>query len=264
MCIRPPPPRLLTRSAFSLVELSIVLVVIGLLVGGVLAGRSLIIAAEMRGIMTDLDKYLTATYSFRDKYFAFPGDFRDATRFWGRQQATADCVTNSLATVNTSGSCDGSGNNSITSVSAANASAEELQYWRQLNLAGMLEGAYTGLGDPIAGSFLAAGSNIPAAKRTKVSWRAYDMGDQTSGVSSTFAVYIGNMLYASDISGAAFTPQEAWNIDTKMDDGKPGQGKVLGRTWSSCATAAARTELTADYNLASDSKVCQLMRRQIF
>ena len=58
------------RQGFSLVELSIVLVILGLLVGGVLSGQSLIRASELRKYTTSADKYKTAILSFRDKYFA--------------------------------------------------------------------------------------------------------------------------------------------------------------------------------------------------
>lgn len=63
---------------FSLVELSIVLVILGLLTGGILAGQSLIRAAELRSVTTEYGRWVTAMHSFRDKYMAIPGDMRDA------------------------------------------------------------------------------------------------------------------------------------------------------------------------------------------
>ena len=60
------------QSAFTLVELSIVLIIVGLLVGGVLTGQALIRAAELRAITTEKDKYITTLYAFRDKYQALP------------------------------------------------------------------------------------------------------------------------------------------------------------------------------------------------
>ena len=62
------------QPGFSLVELSIVLVILGLLTGGILAGQSLIRAAELRSISTDYSRYIAAVQAFRDKYFALPGD----------------------------------------------------------------------------------------------------------------------------------------------------------------------------------------------
>jgi prepilin-type N-terminal cleavage/methylation domain-containing protein len=68
------------QTAFSLVELSIVLVILGLLVGGVLSGQALIRASEMRSITAQANQYRAAIYSFRDKYFAIPGDMANARR----------------------------------------------------------------------------------------------------------------------------------------------------------------------------------------
>lgn len=67
---------------FSLVELSIVLVILGLLTGGILAGQSLIRASELRSVSTELQRYSSAIYSFRDQYMALPGDMLNATSFW--------------------------------------------------------------------------------------------------------------------------------------------------------------------------------------
>ena len=86
------------RLAFSLVELSIVLVILGLLTGGILTGQSLIRAAEMRSIVTELQRYQTAARSFQDKYFALPGDMRNATDFWG---APGNNLANCPATAGT-------------------------------------------------------------------------------------------------------------------------------------------------------------------
>lgn len=60
--------------AFSLVELSIVLVILGLLTGGILTGQSLIESATMRRQLADIATLQSATLSFRDKYMAIPGD----------------------------------------------------------------------------------------------------------------------------------------------------------------------------------------------
>lgn len=65
-------------AAFSLVELSIVLVILGLLVGGVLSGRSLIRSAEIRGTLAQVDNLKAASLTFRDKYFYLPGDIPGA------------------------------------------------------------------------------------------------------------------------------------------------------------------------------------------
>ena len=73
---------------FSLVELSIVLVILGLLTGGILAGQSLIRASELRAATAEYQRYATSIQSFRDKYMALPGDMTNATRFWGSVYAS--------------------------------------------------------------------------------------------------------------------------------------------------------------------------------
>ena len=62
------------RSGFTLVELSLVLVIIGLVAGGVLVGRDLIAAATIRSTISQIEKYKTAVNTFRTKYNYLPGD----------------------------------------------------------------------------------------------------------------------------------------------------------------------------------------------
>src|SRR3984885_3925644 len=62
------------QACFTLIELSIVLVIIGLIVGGVLVGQDLIKAAEIRATVSQIEKYNTAANTFQTKYNALPGD----------------------------------------------------------------------------------------------------------------------------------------------------------------------------------------------
>src|ERR1700722_15466804 len=66
-------------NGFTLIELSIVLVIIGLIVGGVLVGQDLIKAAEVRAQISQIEKYNTAVNTFYGKYQAIPGDMNIAT-----------------------------------------------------------------------------------------------------------------------------------------------------------------------------------------
>lgn len=71
------------RSAFTLIELSIVLVIIGLIVGGVPVGQDLIRAAAVRAQISQIEKYNRTVNTFLGKYGALPGDMSDpdATNF---------------------------------------------------------------------------------------------------------------------------------------------------------------------------------------
>src|ERR1700712_5143764 len=95
------------QHGFSLVELSIVLVILGLLVGGVLSGQSLIRAAELRSVTTEYQRYTTAVGTFRDKYFALPGDMNNAASF-GWKDGAGSSVAN------------GDGNGQVNSTGTAN------------------------------------------------------------------------------------------------------------------------------------------------
>ena len=95
------------QSAFSLIELSIVLVILGLLVGGILAGQSLIEAASLRAIGTEAEKYGIAINSFRVKYNALPGDFADAEKYWGSDTSCPWVVSTTPKTATCNGGGDG-------------------------------------------------------------------------------------------------------------------------------------------------------------
>lgn len=256
--------------AFSLVELSIVLVILGLLTGGILAGQSLIRAAEIRAVATESQRYVAAVHSFRDKYLGVPGDFRDATRFWNRQTATADCVSNTgLSSAGSPGTCDGNGNGIITAAAAASQSGEEFQAWRQLALAGLVEGSYTGLAGSGAYDDFTTGVNAPASRLGTGMWRIRTMGDAsgtvTGTLTSTFALNYGSTLEHGTSSGAGLLkPEETWNIDTKIDDGQPARGQFIARGWDSCTNATSRTDLAASYKLTDSTIACRIILRNLF
>ncbi len=262
--------------AFSLVELSIVLVILGLLTGGILAGQSLIRAAELRSIVTDFQRYTTAANTFRDKYMATPGDMREATRFWNRQVNAAHCATNitPAATVTTPGVCDGNGNGEVTWPGAASQSGEMFQFWRQLALAGMIEGSYTGLAQSGGAHDSVAGTNVPQSKISNAAFNAYFYGFQI-GSPDFYEVNIGNaFLFGGFVLNSSFyapilKPEDAWGIDTKLDDGKPARGKIIARYWNNLCAAAddgthASNDLNASYKVSDTTNQCALFFIQAF
>lgn len=256
------------QSAFSLVELSIVLVILGLLTGGILGGQALIRAAELRSVSTDYNRYATSMQTFRDKYFSIPGDFRDSTRFWGRQVATADCVTNSSAATNTAGTCDGNGDGVIDWGAAGVQSGELFQFWRHLANAGLIEGNYTGLAGPANNQDSTLGVNLPRSRISNAGWAIMTIG--VFGDSEMYQMdyrptmfEFGASVPSGRVWGRALRPEEAWNIDTKVDDGRPAYGKVIARYWNNgCAAPisgpVANTNLNATYRLDQNSIECAL------
>lgn len=256
------------KRGFSLVELSIVLVILGLLTGGILAGQSLIRASELRAVTTEAQRYITVTQAFRDKYFSIPGDFPDATRFWTRMNSNADCVTNSSASVGTPGACDGNGADGIHSTGASQV-GEPQQFWRHLALAGLIEGSYTGIAGSGGGWHCTIGSSCPGSKLNAGGW-GQDTLNTYGGDSSWFSGTYGNIFVfgaqtATEYpSAAVLRPEEAWNIDTKMDDGKPGQGRVFAVRYSTCTNATGATDTGTTYKLTDGSIACAMSFNNAF
>lgn len=68
--------------AFTLIELSIVVVIIGLIVAGVVAGQSLVKQAKIRGVIQNWQKYTAAVTAFQLQYNTIPGDMPNASSYW--------------------------------------------------------------------------------------------------------------------------------------------------------------------------------------
>jgi prepilin-type N-terminal cleavage/methylation domain-containing protein len=264
-----------SQSAFSLVELSIVLVILGLLTGGILGGQALIRAAELRAVSTEYNRWVTATQTFRDKYFALPGDMSNGTQFWGRMNSNADCVTNSSASVVSTGVCDGNANGLMEGPAAASQSAERFQYWRELAITGLIEGTYNGLAGSAGTAHSTGGVNVPISKLSNALWFTFNQPN-FAGNTNMFAYDYGNYLVVGATLannwpfGAAFRAEEAWNIDTKMDDGLPVRGRVVAlesNTFtgtSRCTTATSNTDNTGAYNLSNSALACALFFAKAF
>jgi prepilin-type N-terminal cleavage/methylation domain-containing protein len=254
------------KQGFSLVELSIVLVILGLLTGGILTGQNLIRAAELRKVVTQFTTYQTATQTFRDKYFALPGDMTNATDFWG---APGGNIANCPATAGTgTETCNGNGNGQLSDASGASRYGERYMFWQQLANAGLIEGTYTGRAGSSNSTQHLIGVNVPAGALSSSGWSAYY---RTGGDPNHFNRDYGNTLYIGAATATAgpynpiFTPAEAWNIDKKLDDGKPARGKLspLIRT-GNCTDASDADDLDADYQLTYESAACFLNMLHLF
>lgn len=242
------------------------LVIIGLIVGGVLMGRDLIRASELQSIASDYQKYKTVIQTFRVKYNALPGDFSEATVFW---PASGSC---GHQTVQPSGqTCNGNGDYKL------NAGAEGYRFWQHLALAGLIQGEYAGASGPDQVYWhVVPGWNTPVSKVDNAAWNAlsvyYDNaafgysaigGDIAAG---TFAYGI-NQIHLATVTGTTYnngsimTPQEQWQLDLKIDDGKPGTGKMRANDYRTCTDAAdqfAAATSTPVYDMSRTDKVCAI------
>lgn len=230
-------------TGFSLVELSIVLVILGLLTGGILGGQALIKAAEMRATIKQLEEYQLAVNGFRLKYNATPGDFTDATRFWGAETE------------------DGDGDGYVEcqfshkTPDRAYYEGERPQFFIQLNLAGLIARSFDG------SRILDAG--YPAIKM-RPSYGMFVSGPWEMGATNIpdLPTYFKGKVYMSmmvcqpsffessnsqfnDHCGV-FTPTELWQIDTKMDDGTALGGKLIAQSTNTQCLSSGEFRLNVD------------------
>lgn len=112
-----------TQSGFTLVEIAIVLVIIGLLLGGVLKGQELITQAKIKNVANDFNGLTAGIYAYQDRYKRLPGDDPGATR-WA-------LITKA-----------GDGDNTVEgNYESATSTDESRLFWAELRLAGFVAGA---------------------------------------------------------------------------------------------------------------------------
>ncbi len=232
------------EGGFTLVELSIVLVIIGLIVGGVLVGQDMIRAAEIRATVAQIEKLNSAVNSFRANYNAIPGDLTRATTFLaGGSIALANGNGNRLLEdASVTAGTDTTYGNSFD--------GEVQQLWVQLNAAGLTEGgngSNTVVGDGLMQTKLGSGG-ITAFGRPSVGRNIWHMGVIDGYV-------VQNTL----------TPIQAYNIDAKLDDGLPMSGGVLAMSAMATPITPAATNncgssgtTPASYMVNNGGILCQL------
>ena len=245
---------------FSLVELSIVLVILGLLTGGILAGQNLIRAAELRSVSTEYARWITATQTFRDKYFALPGDFKDATKFWneaGTGSYSGACPGTNATPSTGPETCDGDGDGEV------DGNNEQYRYWQQLANAGLIEGTYTGVMGSGGTSHSIISENVPRSKLGNAGWTMWHLGDFTGSGNAYNQQYGNTFEFGAQTAtgrtiGGTLTSEELWNTDTKIDDGLPAQGKVIAYNWNNCTTSVSNTDYAGEYDFSYKPKSCSM------
>ena len=192
------------KDGFSLVELSIVILVIGLIVGGIMSGTHLLQASRINNVIKELQSYSEVILKFKDKYHAWPGDMPDATSHWGVYHAT----TNVRGTVNGDGDGDIEGD-----------FTERLRAWQHISLAGMVKGYYSG-----AGASYSIDVNVPPSVLDS---GAYFFGTSSAIFNAREGARLRLSSYNGATSAAVLRPAEALLVDKKIDDGTPDDGEIF-------------------------------------
>jgi len=210
-----------TAQAFSLIELSIVIVIIGLMVVGITTSGKLIENANLKHDINKYEKLTAAIVVFNTTYnYEYPGDFSKAADYWGNNCNDAGSTDN----------CSGDGDGIVEN------GQERIRAWTHVSKAGLIqEDIYTG--DSVGhGQYIFPRGKTASNLRFEIYSSAKIIRKNSAGfdVDQTLQniLFLGgedNVVSPSWITRySALTPRQAHLIDLKMDDGTPA-GNLLGQ-----------------------------------
>jgi len=184
------------QQGFTLIEIAIVLVIIGLLLGGVLKGQELITSARVRNMISTQDGVKAAYFGFLDRFRALPGDYTQAT-------------------INITGATsNGNGNGRVetgATVVSGSVPEEHILVWEHLSRAGFINGTYTYNGT-------ASATTSPTNPYGVYMQVIYD-GIYGAGTTGTPAALRHNIKTGSQVPVDIIV-----EVDRKIDDGLPNTG----------------------------------------
>lgn len=224
--------QLKNQKGFTLVEIAIVLVIIGLLLGGVLKGQELIENGKVKRAAKDMDGVVSAFHSYNDRYTRLPGD--------DGPLATLTARGGNWTTVTQAGN-----NNGVILSNAADTwtgGNENDNFWQHLKAAGFITGNPADAGvaalprNPFGGLMGFTNAAVMAS---------------TAGNAAT--ALTGNKVCLSQVPGKL-----ARTLDSNLDDGLPNRGSLRATTGSVGANTVPGTAATA-YSEDTPYTVCRTL-----
>jgi prepilin-type N-terminal cleavage/methylation domain-containing protein len=223
------------QRGFTLVEIAIVLVIIGLLLGGILKGQEMITQAKIKNVIADMTGVSAAMYGYQDRYRALPGDDKNAggaSGRWGTQTiaGNGDGTIQGVYTV-------------TASVSAPNVNQEAGFFWHHLRLAGFVSG--TGVDQPF--NAVTGKMGVQTGDGAAPGAIAQVLSDGTSGFSALM------------LCSANLPDKIAISVDSQTDDGLGKKGTTRGykQTIPNDAINASASDFVEDG--VSTYVVCRLL-----
>lgn len=222
------------QQGFTLIEIAIVLVIIGLLLGGVLKGQELITSARVRNMISQQDGIKAAYFGFLDRYRALPGDY-----------SVADANIKGVTAGN-----NGNGNGQIETSGSGAIANESILAWEHLSKAGFINGSYTY-------NATEGDSTTPKNPYAGYLQLVYDgyYGDATSAAGTANSTKRHNLK-----TGIQVPVNILAEVDRKIDDGNPYGGAFqfsgYNGTGSSTPACVTTTGTTTTWNITGEQNNC--------
>jgi prepilin-type N-terminal cleavage/methylation domain-containing protein len=248
-----------SKEGFSLVELSIVLIIVGLLFVGVSSGGKLIQAAKLNKIMSEISSVDSSFLAFFQAYEQYPGDFDDAQSFWGTSVRNGD--NDGKVAVNPDALASDSLGDESSSVFIHMQSGE------------FIDGNYSAQIDQQRYAYETELKAHLIIANEKDSTDATLEGFQSTTLNDKNLIIVAKDLSATrapndaGVNSPFLTPREAYSLDKKYDDTLPKTGRITYRdetnTTTGSTTPGSCIDVTNNAYLASgttsDSLGCNLV-----